>query len=162
MHFTHIILILLAGISMILTSCSSEQEKIQAEFNTNVLSNSTLLYEYTDTFSGATNNCAGTFIDKWYGSEDVYQDVVKLYDEHLLNTGWVLWPEDVGRIWRKQNRAGLFSLSMTTLTKKRTTNPRGLYHLPDSLLLEAANYPTVYVISVRYMDAVHVKRCFGK
>jgi hypothetical protein len=41
-------------------------------------------------------------------------------------------------------------------------NPVGLYELPASFLLEAANYPTVYAISLSYMSNFAAKRCFGR
>lgn len=149
----------LVCIFLVLTSCRSTEEKIKAEVKTLSLPNSTLLYEFTDTYSGATGNCAGRFIDRWYGSETEYNNLIKVYEDQLLQEGWTLWPEDVVKIWRKQSQIGLFSIYTQTLTSQHTSNPRGQYDLPESFWLEAANYPTVYVVSISYMDAVHTRRC---
>lgn len=153
---------MLVGALLVLTSCRSAEEKIQAEVKSLSLPNSRLLYEYIDTYSGATGSCAGTFIDRWYGSETEYNSLIKVYEDQLLEDGWILWPEDVVRIWRKQSQRGLFSMHMQMLTSQDTSNPQGLYKLPESFWLEAANYPTIYVVSITYMDAVHTKHCFGK
>lgn len=156
------ILGLLVSVMLIVASCRSPEERIEAEYNTFSLPNSTLLYEYIDTYSGATESCSGMFIDRWYGSEATYDDLTTILEDQLSTRGWVLWPEDVVRIWRKQTQTGLFGLSMLALTGEEVTNPRGLYELPTSFFHETANYSTVYVISLTYMDASHVKRCFGK
>ena len=150
--------VLLASVLLILTSCSSVEEQIRVEFDTLSPPNSTLLYEYTDTYSGATGDCAGRFIDRWYGSEIAYKDLVEMYEDQLSNRGWVLWPENVARIWRKQSQTGLFSLHIQAFTDEDTI----LYELPASFLHEAANYPTVYVISLTYKSSSAAKRCFGR
>lgn len=154
--------VLLASALLILASCSSAEEQIRTEFDTLSPPNSTLLYEYADTYSGATGDCAGMFIDRWYGSEIAYNDLVEMYEDQLWDEGWVLWPEDVVRIWRRQGQTGLFSLSIHDLPDEYKGNPRGLYELPASFLHEAANYPTAYVISLRYMSNSAAKRCFGR
>jgi hypothetical protein len=154
--------VLLTSALLILVSCSSAEEQIRTEFDTLSPPNSTLLYEYTDTSSSATGDCAGMFIDRWYGSEIAYSDLVGMYEDQLWGEGWVLWPEDVVRIWRKQGQTSLFSLHMQELTDQDMGNPVGLYELPASFLLEAANYPTVYAISLSYMSNFAAKRCFGR
>lgn len=153
---------LLISILLLLTACSSTEERIWVEYDILSPPDSALLYEYTDNFSGATGSCAGMFTDRWYGSKLSYDQLTEILEKQLLGKGWVLWPEDVTQIWRKQSQMGLFSLSLQILTEEDTGNPQGLYKLPDSFLSEAANYPTVYVISLKYMDAFHEKHCFGK
>ena len=152
----------LASLLLTMASCSSPEEEIRSEFDAFSSSNSTLLYEYKDSSSSATGDCAGMFIDRWYGSEVSYSDIVKMYEDQLPKRGWTLWPEDVVRIWRKQTQAGLFSWHIEAFAGESTTDPQGEHELPDSFLREAANYSTVYVISVTYKGNFAAKRCFGK
>ncbi len=91
-----------------------------------------------------------------------YSDLVKMYEDRLLDKGWALWPEDVVRIWRKRTQMGLFSWHILAFSRESMTNPQGEYKLPDSFLREVAKYPTAYVVSLTYMDNIHAKRCLGK
>ncbi len=162
MNVNYKVLGILASLFLTLAACSSPEEEIRREFDAFPPSNSTLLYEYKDSESGATGDCAGMFIDRWYGSEVAYNDLVKTYEDQLPKKGWTLWPEDVVRIWRKQTQASLFSWHIEAFTGKSTTDLHGYHKLPDSLLREAANYSTAYVVSVSYMSSFAAKRCFGK
>lgn len=159
------ILGLLISAYLLLISCTSPEEKTRTEFNTNAFSvpNTTLLYEYTDTYSNATGSCAGMFIDRWYGSEISYESIVESYEKNLAaDKEWVLWPEDVARIWRKQTKNELFSMSIEALTIQDTNNPLHLYDLPVSLLQARVQYPTVYGISLKYLSKYGAKKCFKK
>jgi hypothetical protein len=150
---------------LLCVSCTSPEEKTRTEFNTNVFSvpDTTLLYEYTATSSSATGSCAGMFIDRWYGSELSYKSIVERYEKNLVAAkDWVLWPEDVARIWRKQTQNELFSVSIEALTSQDTSNPLGLYDLPASLLQTRRKYPTVYGISLRYLSKYGAEKCFKK
>jgi hypothetical protein len=153
---------ILASLFLSLASCSSPEKQIQGEFDAFSSSNSTLLYEYEFTSSSATGDCGGMNIDRWYGSEVTYSDITKMYEDQLLEKGWTLWPEHVVRIWRKQTQAGLFSFYITAFTSKSMANLRNEYKLPDSLLREAAQYSTGYLISIGYMSTFAAQRCFGK
>jgi hypothetical protein len=155
------LLYVLIGILLILVACSSATTKIEVEYNKLTSADSILLYEHIDTSSGATGACAGTFVDRWYGSKLPYEDLIEIYENQLPDKGWVLWPEDVVRIWRKRNASGLFGFYMQAFNGDKI-NPRGLYELPDTFMLEAADHSTVYVISMTYMDNFHTRRCFGK
>ena len=111
-------------------------------------------------YSSATGDCAGVVVDKWYGSEMDYQEIVERYEKKFTNDEeWTLWSEDVARIWRKQTSNALFSMSIHVLENMDGSNPVHLYQLPDSFLQEAVKYPTVYAVSLRYSGA---KKCFKR
>jgi len=155
----------LISLVFLLASCTSPEQLIRTRFNTDTFSvpNTTLLYEYTDSYSSATGDCAGMFIDRWYGSGMNYQDIVEIYEGRLADDrGWELWPEDVARIWRKQTKDGLFSMSTVALKNKNGSNPLGIYKLPGSFLQETNKYSTTYAISLRYMSNFGVRKCFKK
>ena len=150
----------LIGLSILLVSCSSPEEQIRVEFDTDLFSipPSTLLYEHADTYSSATGDCAGVVVDKWYGAETDYQEIVETYEGRFTDDEeWILWPEDVVRIWRKQTSNALFSMSIHVLENMDGSNPVHLYQLPDSFLQEAVKYPTVYAVSLSYTGD---KKCF--
>lgn len=135
------------------------------EFNTDVFAvpDTTLIYEYQDAYSSATGDCAGMFIDRWYGSEMSYENIVKSYEKKFLDDGnWALRPEDATRIWRKQTQNELFSISIEAFTNQNESNPLHVYDLPDSLLQATTNYSTVYGISLSYMSKYSAKKCFEK
>ena len=155
----------LIGLSILLVSCSSPEEQIRDEFDTDLFSmpTSTLLYEYADTYSSATGDCAGVVVDKWYGSEMDYQEIVERYEKKFTDDEeWTLWSEDVARIWRKQTSNALFSMSIHVLENMDRSNRVQLYQLPDSFLQEAAEYPTVYAVSLRYMSKYAANKCFKR
>ena len=153
----------LVSLFLIIMSCQSNQDRIQTQLDAFSIPNSTLLHKHSGVSSSATGNCAGTFIDYWYGSDIPYNDIDIILENEFFGNRWGLWPEDVVRIWRKQTETGLFSLSKQVTTKENITNVSGgLYKLPDSLYHEVKNYSTIYIISLDYMASSNAKSCFGK
>lgn len=148
---------------LILTSCTSVEDRLKTEFDTLSQDNSIQLYEYGSVSSGATGDCIGTFLHRWYGTEMQVKEVVEKYEDNLANAGWTLTPDEVGETWSKENNGGLFQVSLNIFTAPESiSQEQGLYKLPDSVLLEAVKHQIVYLVSMTYTYSSVAKKCFGK
>ena len=155
--------VLIALILVLTSSCTSAESRLKAEFDVLPQTASTLLYEYEGTSAGATGECAGTFLHRWYGSAMAVEDVVKMVEDSLSDYGWTILPDEVGKIWSKENKEGLYQVSLNIFdTPKAISQEQGLYKLPDPFMSQATNYQTVYLISMNYTYPSVAKKCFGK
>jgi hypothetical protein len=154
---------LVLAITLTLTSCVSAKNKLNAKFDTLPQIGSTLLYDYSAVFSGATAECRGTLLHRWYGAAIDAEAVTKLYSDSLAKNGWSIWPEEVIKIWSIEGQDGLFRVGVDTFTAAdNISKEQGSYQLPDSVLLEATNYQTIYLINMVYMSPSEAKSCFGR
>ena len=147
----------------VLTSCVSTEERLNNKFDTLPDVESTLIYEYTDVFSGATGQCHGTFMVRWFGTDLETQTVSKLYSDAFSEKGWVIWPEEVVEIWSIEGDNGLYRAGVSVYEDPTSiSQEQGSYILPDSVFRELSRYRTVYLLSITYSSSSVVKRCFGK
>ena len=147
----------------VLTSCVSTEERLNNKFDTLPDVESTLIYEYTDVFSGATGQCHGTFMVRWFGTDLETQTVSKLYSDAFSEKGWVIWPEEVVEIWSIEGDNGLYRAGVSVYADPTSiSQEQGSYRLPDSVFRELSRYRTVYLLSITYSSSSVVKRCFGK
>lgn len=158
---TYEIIGLVSSLLLATTACVSSENLIVTEYETLNYPTSTLMYEYSFTTSSATGKCTGNAIDRWYGSEAESGSVLDIFEQQLPENGWEMWPEDVTRIWRKEDRDGLFTFSIHMFALEEEIDPnRAYYTLPDSILLQATEYQTVYVITMSHMSSTDATRCF--
>jgi hypothetical protein len=147
----------------VLTSCVSAKERLNNKFDTLPEVESTLIYEYTDVFSGATGRCTGKFVDRWYGTDLDAQTVSKLYSDAFSEKGWIIWPEEVVEIWSIEGDNGLYRAGVSVYADPNSiSQEQADYRLPDSIFRELSHYRTVYLLSMTYSPSSVVKRCFGK
>jgi hypothetical protein len=148
---------------LILTSCVSTEERLSNKFNTLPEVESTLLYEYSDVFSGASGRCHGTFLARWFGTKLDAKTVSKHYSDAFLEKGWVIWPEDVVEIWSIEGDNGLYRAGSSIFADPTSVSQeQGSYRLPVSVFHELSRYRTVYLISMTYSSLSVVRKCFGK
>jgi len=150
-------------ILILISSCTSAEDRLKTEFDALPQANSILLYEYGSVSSGATGDCIGTFLHRWYGSAMRVEEVVKLYEDNLANAGWTFTPDEVGEFWSKENKQGLYQVNLNIFTAPETiSQEQGLYKLPNSVLLETVKYQVIYLISMTYLYPSAAKKCFGR
>jgi hypothetical protein len=138
------------------------EQRLMAKFDTLPSTDSTLLYEYGDTSSSATGQCIGIFQDYWYGTALSSEDVINLYSDYFSKNGWNIRPEEVVKIWSQETDDGLYRTVIDVFADQAViSQEQGYYRLPDSVLLEATHYQTVYLLSMTYMSPLAAKRCFG-
>jgi hypothetical protein len=146
-----------------LTSCVSAEERLNTKFDTLPEIDSTLVYEYSAEYSGATGGCTGTFLDRWYGTKLDAETVSELYSDSFLKDGWVIWPEDVVEIWSMESKDGLYRVDLDVFADPtHVSKQQYSYRLPDSDFRELSHYRTVYVLSMTYRSLSVARRCFGK
>jgi len=146
----------------ILSACVSPEEHIKAQFDALPQTDSTLLYEYSASFSSATGDCAGVFMHRWHGTAMSKEDVAKFYTDYLTNHGWSIRSEEVVEIWSREDEDGLYRTGVSVFTDPRTiSQEQGDYQLPETVLLETSQHPTVYLLSMTYMVPYAAKKCFG-
>jgi len=150
-------------IVLVLTSCVSAEERLNNKFDTLPEVESTLIYEYTDVFSGATGQCHGTFLVRWFGTDLDAETVSKLYSDGFSEKGWIIRPEEVVEIWSIEGDHGLYRTRPSVFVDPTgISQEQGSYRLPDSVFRELPRYRTVYLISMTYSSSSVAKRCFGK
>ena len=147
----------------VLTSCVSAEERLNNKFDTLPEVESTLIYEYSDVFSGATGECHGTFLDRWFGTELDAETVSKLYSDAFSGKGWTIWPEEVVEIWSIEGDYGLYRAGLDVFADPTNISQQQAdYRLSESVFRELSYYRTVYLLSMNYSFSSVVKRCFGK
>lgn len=157
-------LMLCVSLMITLASCVSEQQQPRAELSSLTPPKSVLLYENPHISSGATDECLAAALDQWYASQNKFSDLVTEFERQLPAQGWTLGPEDSSRIWRKQTQEGLFSLYLGDYSNRSEIEFYEMDNgpLPKSLVQEAAQYTTLFVVHVSFMQPEFVKSCFGK
>ena len=147
----------------LLTSCVSAEVRLNKKFETLPEVESILLYESSSIYSGATGRCKGTFMDRWYGTEQDAETISKLYSDAFSEKGWTIWPEDVVEIWSVESDNGLYRAGLDVFAEPTSVSQeQASYRLPDSVFREFSHYRTVYLISMTYRSSSVAKRCFGK
>ena len=147
----------------VLTSCVSAEERLNKKFDTLPEVESTLIYEYSDVFSGASGRCHGTFLDRWYGTELDAETVSKLYTDSFSEKGWTIWPEEVVEIWSLESNDGLYRVGLDVFTDLADiSQQQDGYKLSESVFRELSHYRTVYLLGMTYRSSSVAKRCFGK
>ena len=150
-------------IAIVLTSCISTEGRLNAKFDTLPQVNSTLLYEYGDVSSGATGKCVGIFLDRWYGTTLDAETVEKMYSDGFTKNGWIIRPEEVVEIWSTEGEDGLYRAHLDIFADSAViSQEQGDYKLPDSVLTDAVDYQTVYLLSMVYMSPSAAEKCFGQ
>jgi len=145
-----------------LSSCASPEERIKAQFDTLPQPDSTLLYEYGDASSSATGDCSGVFLHRWYGTAMNKEDVAKFYTDYLTNNGWSIWSGEAVEIWSREGKDGLYRTHIDIFTDPKTiSQEQGNYQLPETVLMETSQHPTIYLLSMTYMVSRAAKKCFG-
>lgn len=144
-----------------LAACTSPEDLLTTQLDA-LPQDDVLLYKHTDTASGATGQCVGLFQDRWYGTALNAEEVVQRYVAYFPANGWQIWPSEVVEIWSQEDEAGLYRVSTTIYANLTDIDQeQGHYQLPDSLLLEAAQYQTIYLLSMTYMTPYAAEKCFG-
>jgi len=150
-------------LAFLLTSCVSAEERLNNKFDTLPEVESTLIYEYSDVFSGATGECHGTFLDRWFGTELDAETVSKLYSVAFSEKGWTIWPEEVVEIWSIEGDNGLYRAGLDVFADPTNISQQQAdYRLSESVFRELSHYRTAYLLSMTYSSSSVVKRCFGK
>ena len=148
---------------LVLSSCVSAAGLLNSKFETLPKLDSTLLYEYGAVYSGATGRCAGTFSDRWYGTELDAETVSQLYSDGFLKDGWTIWPEDVVEIWSMEGKDGLYRVDLDIFVDPANISKQQYsYELPDLVFSELSHYRTAYLLSMTYRSLSMARRCFGK
>ncbi len=161
MKLAYKILGLVSSLLLATVACVSSESLIDTEYETLKHPASTLKYEYSFTTSSATGKCVGNAIDRWYGTQEEHGNVLEFFEQQLSGNGWEIWPEDVVQIWRKEDKDGIFTLSLYVFANGEEIDPnRAYYTLPDSILFQATDYQTVYVITLSHMSSADATRCF--
>jgi hypothetical protein len=146
-----------------LSSCVSPEERLKDQFNMLPRLDSTLLYEYGATSSGATGDCIGVFEHRWYGTSTSNEDIAKFYTDYLNNNGWSIWSGEAVEIWSREQEDGLYRTGIDIFSDPKTiSKEQGSYQLPTTVLLEASQHETVYLLSMTYMVPRVAKKCFGR
>ena len=147
----------------VLASCVSAEERLNSKFDTLPQIESTLMYDYSADYSGATGRCQGTFLDRWYGTGLDAETVSKIYSDGFSGKGWTIWPEEVVEIWSLEGDDGLYRARPSVFADPTSVSQeQGSYRLPDAVFRELSHYRTVYLISMTYRSSSAAKRCFGK
>lgn len=146
-----------------LTSCVSVEERLNSQFDALPKVDSTLIYEYSSVFSGATGRCKGTFLDRWYGTTLDAETVSKLYTDSFSKKGWNIWPEEVVDIWSLESNDGLYRVHLDVFADPASiSQEQGSYRLSDLVSHELSRYQTVYLLGMTYMSSSEAKKCFDK
>jgi len=149
--------------ALVLTSCVSAEERLNAKFDTLPQVASTLLYEYGAVSSGATGECIGTSLHRWYGTTLDAKTVAKIYSDGFAENGWSIRPEEVVEIWSTEGEDGLYRVGLDVFADPAViSQEQGSYKLPDSVLYDAVRYQTVYLLSMVYMSPSAADKCFGQ
>jgi hypothetical protein len=157
-HFLWLLIFTVLG----LVSCTSPEERINAQFDALPHVDSALLYQYGAAASSATGECGGDFQHRWYGTAISDRDVTKFYSTYLSDNGWSVRPEEVVEIWSREEDDGLYRIGVSVFTDPTDiSHEQGSYRLPASVMLEAAHYQTVYLVSMFYMTPYATEKCFG-
>jgi hypothetical protein len=150
------------AVLMVLSACASPEERIKAQFDALPQVDSILLYEYSDSSSSATGDCAGVFLHRWYGTTRNEEDLTNLYTDYLTNNGWSIWSGESVEVWSREDEDGLYRTRLSVFTDPKTVSQeQGNYQLPTTVLLEASRHKTVYLLSMTYMVPRAAKKCFG-
>ena len=145
-----------------LVSCTSPEERINAQFDALPHVNSALLYQYGAAASSATGDCGGEFQHRWYGTAMSDQDVTNFYSDYFSDNGWSVRPEEVVEIWSREDDDGLYRIGVSVFTDPADiSQEQGSYRLPTSVILEAAHDQTVYLVGMFYMTPYAAEKCFG-
>lgn len=148
--------------ALALTSCISPEKRLSAKFDTLPPVASTLLYEYSAVSSGASGECKGTFLHRWYGTALDAETVAKIYSDGFVDNGWSIRPEEVVEIWSTESEDGLYRAGLDAFADPTSiSQEQGSYKLPDSVLLDAVHYQTVYLLHMVYMSPSAADKCFG-
>lgn len=145
---------------LITTSCTTAEERLAAEYDTLSHPNSILLYEHHFIRSSATGECSVASTNWWYGSKEsvALQDLIGVYKSQLPDNGWVREDDNT---WYKESNGNDLYLSLEVFSDASSINRDQLYYfLPESMLEEAANYQTIYLIDMSYRSEAVRKRCF--
>lgn len=147
----------------LLTSCTSDEERLSAQFDALPEVKSVLLYQHSSEFSGAAGRCKGTLLDRWYGTDLEPKIISELYEEHLLAKGWSIWPEEVVEIWSKEGENGLYRVHIDVFADPANiSQQQGGYRFPDSEYAELSLHKTVYLLNVTYMSSSEATECFDR
>lgn len=148
---------------LVLTSCVSAEERLYSQFDALLRVDSSLIYESSSEFSGATGRCKGTFLDRWYGTTLDAETVSKLFTDDFSRKGWIIWPEEVVEIWSLESNDGLYRAHLDIFADPiSVSQEQSNYRLSDSVFHELAQYPTVFLLGMTYMSSSEAKKCFGK
>ena len=89
------------------------------------------------------------------------QDVTNFYSDYFSDNGWSVRPEEVVEIWSREDDDGLYRIGVSVFTDPADiSQEQGSYRLPASVILEAAHYQTVYLVSMFYMTPYAAEKCF--
>jgi hypothetical protein len=152
-----------AVLLLMLTSCVSVEERLNRQFDALPRIDSSLIYESSSEFSGATGRCKGTFLDRWYGTALDAETVSKLYADSFSEKGWVIWPEEVVEIWSLESNDGLYRAHLDVFADPTgISQEQSSYRLSDSVFHELTQYQTVFLLGMTYMSSSEAKKCYGK
>jgi hypothetical protein len=156
-HYFRLVVLVLLG----LVACTSPDEHIKTQFDTLPQPDSTLLYEYGAASSGATGDCGGVFLHRWYGTAMSKEDMTMFYADYLANSGWSIRSEDVVEVWSRESKEGLYRMVIDVFTDPQTiSQEQGNYRLPATVLREAHQYQMVYLLSMIHAVPWVAKKCF--
>lgn len=148
---------------LVLTSCVSAEERLNSQFDALPRVASSLIYESSSEFSGATGQCKGTVLDRWYGTTLDAETVSILYTDSFSKKGWIIWPEEVVEIWSLASNDGLYRAHLDVFADPTSiSQEQGSYRLSDTAFHEFAQYQTVFLLGITYMSSSEAKKCFGK
>jgi hypothetical protein len=119
---------------------------------------SILVFEQFSTSSAATGACKSTWVDRWYGTDDSFDEVREGYQAKIAEA-WETWPEDVVPIWRLESENGLFSSVLVDVSGGINPEREG-YVLPEFAIQELEDHPTAYLLRLGHMSVSQTRRCF--
>lgn len=160
------ILAVLIAIALAVVGCDSSNQQTRGEIDKFEPQSVVKLHEKLSTSTSATGECASTVLHRWYGSDDTYNDLVKLYESYLMGEGWQLKPNSITRIWQIQRENGLFRFYLEDFSSKDVKQLRSYQMvygvLPESFMHDISGYRTVYLVSLSFSYSDVAKRCSGK
>jgi hypothetical protein len=158
-HFSWLIFFMVLG----LASCTSPDERINAQFDTLPLQDSIFLYQYGAASSSATGDCGGVFQHRWYGTATSQEEIANFYADYLSDNGWSILPGEAVKIWSRSGSDGLYRTGVTIFADSADiSQEQGSYQLPEKTLLSFTEYRTIYILSMTYMSPRMAEKCFGQ
>jgi hypothetical protein len=147
-----------------LAACIAPGEKVEALISQQLAvfeePEGTLLFEESFTTSSATGECAGLVSDLWYGTNRSFAEIQRAYEGELEENDWEIWPEDVVEIWRKEERPGVYSFSISDHTNDLDAD-QFYYSISDEALSRAMDFTTIYRARASFLYSWVAKRCYG-
>ena len=101
-----------------------------------------LVDEVDGFFGGSDERCYGAYVDRLYGTESAFDDVLMFYEESMSSDGWQRDRTASGPVWMSSTRHFLLSV-YSEVDASRIPS--------ESIETAQKQFPTLYGLALTYM-----------